>query len=334
MSKKIEKRNRIGGGGHPVSVISSISGPILDLKVPRVQGVRLLDSVLVSNLAPFQRCGVTTELVRYPTMQLFSISYIGINIQYSKSSLRLRSDLSLYRLSVMYETSIISEVSQLSPSGIIRTICLSNTLGLDTLRPFVRLISSPMIIPIGQSVLGRLFNVTASSMDLYIELLQCAPWSRSSSVVESTSLAIQSSISSILNDNPCIYYSKPSPPTSNIHILYNKYIVENVQNSENLESLVSILYKSVSPAFSPFSSIYMIPHLFVSPRLILSGIIKYIYDIIELSNRDAPLTPSQIPLDSSVSSIYKYIINIVETTSYESISIPVSISPSVLSLKI
>ena len=73
--------------GHPVSVISSISGPILDLKVPRVQGVRLLDSVLVSNLAPFQRCGVTTELVRYPTMQLFSISYIGINIQYSKSSL-------------------------------------------------------------------------------------------------------------------------------------------------------------------------------------------------------------------------------------------------------
>ena len=156
----------------------------------------------------------------------------------------------------MYETSIISEVSQLSPSGIIRTICLSNTLGLDTLRPFVQIVSSPMIIPIGQSVLRRLFNVTESSMDLYIELLQCAPWSRSSSVVESTSLAIQYSTLSILNVNPCIYYSKPSPPTSNKHLLYNKFIVENVQNNQNLDSLVSSIYISISSSISRHERIW------------------------------------------------------------------------------
>ena len=83
----------------------------------------------------------------------------------------------------MYSHTLISEISQLSTSGILRTICLGNTIGLNTLRPLVSILQSPMIIPIGRNILGRLFNVTASSMDLYVELMSSAPWCPTSTIV-------------------------------------------------------------------------------------------------------------------------------------------------------
>ena len=160
----------------------------------------------------------------------------------------------------MYESSIISEVSQLSSSGILRTICLSNTLGLNTHRPLIQIISSPMVIPIGQSVLGRLFNVTASSMDLYIELLQSSPWTSSPMVVES--LINPKLLSSVLlnPDNSSTYYSKQLGPIRKECI---SYILESRNENLNIEEILECTVKHMSPI--RISHLYIVLSIYKIP---------------------------------------------------------------------
>ena len=71
----------------------------------------------------------------------------------------------------MYKTSSVLEVSQLSNNSSVRSISLSSTEAVSTSSSQCILSGSPMNIQVGTTVLGRLFNVTASSMDLYLELL-------------------------------------------------------------------------------------------------------------------------------------------------------------------
>jgi F-type H+-transporting ATPase subunit beta len=239
----------------------------------------------------------------------------------------------------MYESSIISEVSQLSSTGIIRTICLSNTLGLDTQRPLVQMISSPMIIPIGQSVLGRLFNVTASSMDLFIELLQSSPWTSSPSVVESPK--DQSRISSILirPDNSSTYYSKQIDP---LRLASISYVLESQNQNLHIEK---ILESTMDQMLLTIQDIQNCSYL---SDVLISNLLMYTYSMYESSTAytksekhhkgdTSIINPYILDLSEyilySASSICNHITTTIDTTSYESISTPVSMSPSVLSLR-
>ena len=187
-----------------------------------------------------------------------------------------------------------------------------------------------MVIPIGQSVLGRLFNVTASSMDLYIELLQSSPWTSSPMVVES--LINPKLLSSVLlnPDNSSTYYSKQLGPIRKGCI---SYILESRNENLKIEEILECTIKHMFPIYNP-------PFLSIHPSLFMAILLKYTYMLYESSNiyikSKESNKSSYIPIEIhniSILSIYKYLTTTIDTTSYESMSTPVSVSPSVLSLR-
>jgi F-type H+-transporting ATPase subunit beta len=78
---------------------------------------------------------------------------------------------SIYSACHMYRSSSILEISQLCYNSCVRSISLSTTESVSNATTRINIIYSPILLPVGLSVLGRLFNVTASSMDGYLELL-------------------------------------------------------------------------------------------------------------------------------------------------------------------
>jgi hypothetical protein len=64
----------------------------------------------------------------------------------------------------------VCEVSQLCYGGILRCIAFGNTNGLSTVKSLVLPTYSPVIVPSGTIVLGRVFNVLGSTLDGLIKL--------------------------------------------------------------------------------------------------------------------------------------------------------------------
>ena len=234
------------------TIITSISGPILDISTP-VSRVELLDSVLILNPQPFQRDGLLSKLPKTPLKQLISI-YTGIHINVTNMHRHsipkiLRPDLALYRINIMYNASLVSEVSQLSSTGVLRTICLSDTGGLTAIYPLVLPIASPMVIPIGQSVLGRLFNVTASSMDGYLELLQGGPWQEG----EFYSLSIK--YDKIGLNEPLFFTTETSKEQIYIFYHFDPYLYNL---GVCLSHVFSTLYENLNLSLTPLTASYIL----------------------------------------------------------------------------
>lgn len=81
---------------------------------------------------------------------------------------------SLFLLSKAYASSVTAEVSQLCRGGICRSIALGTTDGLNTRLSKALFTYQPLVVPTGLLVLGRIFNVSGSVIDRYVELsLSC-----------------------------------------------------------------------------------------------------------------------------------------------------------------
>jgi hypothetical protein len=94
---------------------------------------------------------------------------LNIGISYLSGSAHALT--SIYSACHMYRSSSILEISQLCYNSCVRSISLSTTESVSNSTTRINIIYSPILLPVGLSVLGRLFNVTASSMDGYLELL-------------------------------------------------------------------------------------------------------------------------------------------------------------------
>lgn len=69
-----------------------------------------------------------------------------------------------------YANCLTCEISQLCYKGISRTISLGSTNGLSTNKSKVISVFRPIIVPVGKQCLGRVFNVTGTTIDGYIQL--------------------------------------------------------------------------------------------------------------------------------------------------------------------
>ena len=70
-----------------------------------------------------------------------------------------------FTLTAAYSNILVSEISQLCYKGIIRVIALGSSDGLSTLGSRINLLNQPIIVPVGSSALGRIFNVIGSTID-------------------------------------------------------------------------------------------------------------------------------------------------------------------------
>ena len=69
-----------------------------------------------------------------------------------------------------YASCLVAELSQLCYKGVLRTIALGSTDGLCTWRCTFVTMLQPVIVPVGRIALGRIFNVSGSIIDRYMEL--------------------------------------------------------------------------------------------------------------------------------------------------------------------
>lgn len=76
----------------------------------------------------------------------------------------------IFLLIKSYNNFLISEVSHLCYGGVLRSVALGTTDGLSTWNISFINLYQPVVIPVGRSTLGRIFNVTGSSVDSYIDL--------------------------------------------------------------------------------------------------------------------------------------------------------------------
>lgn len=77
---------------------------------------------------------------------------------------------SVYLLARSYANCLVCEISQLCYGGIYRAIALGSSNGLSTSKSKVISIFRPVMVPVGKLCLGRVFNVTGTSIDGYIQL--------------------------------------------------------------------------------------------------------------------------------------------------------------------
>merc|ERR1712066_449718 len=69
-----------------------------------------------------------------------------------------------------YSNWLVLEVNQICYGGILRTISLGFTEGISSWKVGVFCNFQPLVVPVGRSTLGRLFNVLGSTIDSYLEL--------------------------------------------------------------------------------------------------------------------------------------------------------------------
>lgn len=82
-----------------------------------------------------------------------------------------------FMLTKSYSNLLLCEISQLCYGGILRTIALASTDGLCTWNvPFINMYQ-PVVIPVGRVTLGRIFNVTGSAIDEYMDVVNTALYS-------------------------------------------------------------------------------------------------------------------------------------------------------------
>merc|ERR1711972_1295351 len=67
-----------------------------------------------------------------------------------------------------YANGLIVEVNQICYGGILRTIALGFTEGISSWKVESLCTFQPLVVPVGRSTLGRLFNVLGATIDSYI----------------------------------------------------------------------------------------------------------------------------------------------------------------------
>jgi F-type H+-transporting ATPase subunit beta len=75
----------------------------------------------------------------------------------------------LFILSKAYSSCVAAEVSQICVGGICRSVALGPTEGINTRLTRAMFTYQPVVVPTGTLVLGRIFNVTGSIIDRFIE---------------------------------------------------------------------------------------------------------------------------------------------------------------------
>ena len=64
---------------------------------------------------------------------------------------------------------LLSEIMQISQGSSVRSISLGFTNGLDTLSCGALMVLSPSTIPVGMSVMGRVFSCLGASLDAFVD---------------------------------------------------------------------------------------------------------------------------------------------------------------------
>ena len=90
----------------------------------------------------------------------------------------------LFDIYKSYQNSIVVEISAILPGGILRCISLGQTEGFNSYNTVGFINYQPIVYLIGRNVLGRLFNVTGSCIDLYNEVTTDMPFVRAVSTEE------------------------------------------------------------------------------------------------------------------------------------------------------
>ena len=89
---------------------------------------------------------------------------------------------SVYLLCRCSSNYLLCEVNQLCLDGVLRSVALDSTDGLSTYGVLFLILYQPMLVQVGCISLGRLYNVTGSSMDFYINMDRSIALSLSSCV--------------------------------------------------------------------------------------------------------------------------------------------------------
>merc|ERR1712187_31207 len=124
-----------------------------------------------------------------------------------------------------YENWLIVEVNQICYGGILRTIALGFTEGISSWKVEALCTLQPLVVPVGRSTLGRLFNVLGATIDAYVEIDELPiyadyPVSFDQHKVNATSQTLQR-VQTIIGDNQKRIISV-TPQTTE---LYNKNLI-------------------------------------------------------------------------------------------------------------
>merc|ERR1711933_674303 len=104
----------------------------------------------------------------YSKLKTSELSRIADEIlanSYGGAALGLASTLILIK---SYENGLLVEVNQICYGGILRTIALGFTEGISSWKVESLCTLQPLVVPVGRSTLGRLFNVLGATIDAYV----------------------------------------------------------------------------------------------------------------------------------------------------------------------
>merc|ERR1711972_821239 len=114
-----------------------------------VQGIMACDKLMYTKLKTGERQGIKNEILA--------------NSQ-GETALGLAPALILVKA---YSNWLIVEVNQICYGGIVRTIALGFTEGISSWKVEAFCTFRPLVVPVGRSTLGRLFNVLEATIDAY-----------------------------------------------------------------------------------------------------------------------------------------------------------------------
>jgi len=97
-------------------------------------------------------------------------SLVSDEIQSMAAEEALSGYSAVFLLAKSYANFLVCEISQLCYGGILRSVALATTEGLCTWNVKFTNLFQPVVVPVGRISLGRIYNVTGSSIDRYLDL--------------------------------------------------------------------------------------------------------------------------------------------------------------------
>ena len=118
-------------------------------------------------------------------LTVFNRDFFGINRCVEETVLGFTT---VFFMSKSYSNFLVCEASQLCFGGVIRAVSLGTTDGLCTWRVSTINTYQPVTVPVGRITLGRIFNVTGSSLDGFLEIPSFTnfSWSQFLGTIKST----------------------------------------------------------------------------------------------------------------------------------------------------
>ena len=171
---------------------------------------------------------VLIELISLVIPKLdFYFSYFRLDLNFTFEN-RISIDLSsIFSFTKCYENQSFIEITQVCFYKIFKSISLGCTEGLSVQKVKVLLSYQPIVILVGRSVLGRLFNVLGSCVDLFIEF----------------SISICFKYKSLTqNDGSAIKISETSFSYSKLYLVQHVHIKSKKFIRSIIQQLTSFLY--------------------------------------------------------------------------------------------